>query len=104
MSFFHDLAANDMGLVSSIEEAIIERFSPEEFAKIVNRYQEKLNGLYEEDDINAILEEIFADAYAGINSFSAGAPKYKEEVRDAAETRGKPVSAQSSYSGESTAK
>ena len=96
---FHDLASNDMGLVSAIEEAIIERFSPEEFAKIVNKYQEKLNGLYEEEDINAILEEIFADAYAGINSFSAGAPKFASEAHGAVESRSKPVTAQSAYNG-----
>lgn len=95
---FHIEAAEDPGLVQAIREEITSQFSEEQFAGIVETYIQKLRGVIDipenasEDVVEAavrdILEEIFADAYAGKNAFSAGSTEYTQTVRDVVERRG----------------
>lgn len=95
---FHDKAFQTPGLVREIEARITERFTPEEFGKIVNTYIEKLRGVIDlpanadgaaiDAAYAAIMEEIFADAYAGINAFGAHAEQYNETMETVMEERG----------------
>ena len=95
---FHIEAAADPGLVQAVQEEITSRFSEEQFAGIVETYIQKLRGVIDipenasEDVVEAavrdILEEIFADAYAGKNAFAAGSTEYTQAVRDVVDRRG----------------
>lgn len=95
---FHIEAAADPGLVQAVREEITSRFSEEQFAGIVETYIQKLRGVIDipenasEDVVEAavrdILEEIFADAYAGKNAFAAGSTEYTQAVRDVVDRRG----------------
>lgn len=95
---FHIEAAADPGLVQAVQEEITSRFSEEQFAGIVETYIQKLRGVIDipenasEDAVEAavrdILEEIFADAYAGKNAFAAGSTEYTQAVRDVVDRRG----------------
>ena len=95
---FHDRAAQTPGLVREIEERIRERYDRDEMAQVVERYIQKLRGVIDvtenagEDGTQAeawaILEEIFADAYAGINVFSAHAERFNETVEQTMTDRG----------------
>lgn len=88
---FHDIAANNPGLVRQIEQAIVEQYSREEFDAVVEKYLKNLRGVYdlpeyasgqEVDEVYGIVkEEICADAYAGINFFGATADKYRSEAQ-----------------------
>lgn len=95
---FHIEAAEDPGLVEAVREEITSRFSEEQFSGIVETYIQKLRGVIDipenatDAEIDAavrdILEEIFADAYAGKNAFSAGSTEYTQAVRDVVDRRG----------------
>lgn len=94
---FHIEAAEDPGLVEAVRDEIISRFSEEQFSGIVETYIQKLRGVIDipenatDAEIDAavrdILEEIFADAYAGKNAFSAGSTEYTQAVRDVVDQR-----------------
>ena len=93
---FHDKATQTPGLIRELEDRIAERYGPEEFGKIVETYIQKLRGVIDipenasADEIDeaylAVMEEIMADAYAGINAFSAHAERYQGDVREAVES------------------
>ena len=95
---FHDRAAQTPGLILELETRIREQYGPEELGKVVERYIQKLRGVINvtenasEDGEHAeawkILEEIFADAYAGINAFSAHAERFNETVEQVLTERG----------------
>ena len=92
---FHDKAFQTPGLVGEIKARILERFGAEEFERVVKTYAQKLRGVIDVPEnasdevvdaaIRNILEEIFADAYAGINAFSAHAEQYHEVVKQTLE-------------------
>lgn len=95
---FHDRAAQTPGLILELETRIREQYGPEELGRVVDRYIQKLRGVIDvtentgEDGTQAeawdILEEIFADAYAGINAFSAHAERFSETVEQTMTERG----------------
>lgn len=88
---FHDIAANNPGLVRQIERAIVEQYSREEFDAVVEKYLQNLRGVYDlpehasgqevAEAYGIVKEEICADAYAGINFFGAHAEKYRSEAQ-----------------------
>lgn len=88
---FHDIAANNPGLVRQIEQAIVEQYSREEFDAVVEKYLKNLRGVYDLPEYASgqevaevygiVKEEICADAYAGINFFGAHAEKYRSEAQ-----------------------
>lgn len=88
---FHDIAANNPGLVRQIERAIVEQYSREEFDAVVEKYLQNLRGVYDlpehasgqevAEAYSIVKEEICADAYAGINFFGAHAEKYRSEAQ-----------------------
>ena len=82
---YHWKAKNNPGLNSDIKQAIIDDFGEKELRIIAEKYIQRHRGIIDiADDANGektmarILEEIFADAYAGLNSFGAG--KFSETV------------------------
>ena len=94
---YHELAAQDTGLDYTVEERIRERFSEEEFARVVETYIQKLHGIVDlpanasesefETALARIKQEIFADAYAGINAFGAHAERFAEPARETVRER-----------------
>ena len=95
---FHDRAAQTPGLILELETRVRDQYGAEELGQVVDRYIQKLRGVVDvtenagEDGVQAeawdILEEIFADAYAGINAFSAHAERFNETVEQTMTERG----------------
>lgn len=95
---FHDKTFQTPGLIREIEQRIVEKYGEEEFAQIVNTYIQKLRGIIDipenasdfeiEEVYQQIEEEIFADAYAGFNAFSAHAERFNEDVEQTMKDRG----------------
>lgn len=95
---FHDKAFQTPGLVRDVELRIMEQFTPEEFAGVVQTYVEKLRGVVDvpanatpdeiDEALAVIKEEIMADAYAGINAFSAHAERFQGAVEETLEEKG----------------
>ena len=79
-------------LNDEIRRHIIETFSEEEFRQALDKYIVGLRGVIDITDthsieefdaaVRQIEEEIFADAYAGINAFSAGADRFTNAVNE----------------------
>ena len=85
-------AENRLNLNNEIRRHIIRTYSEEQFQKVLEKY---IVGLSSVIDVNAahtgeeyeaalrqIEEEIFADAYAGINAFGANADQFTEAVNE----------------------
>ena len=78
------------GLNQEIKRHIINTFSKEQFKKVLDKYIVAMRGVYNVSDaaspeefvrvMKLIEEEIFADAYAGINAFDAHADQFTEAV------------------------
>lgn len=95
---FHDRAAQTPGLIRELEDRVREQYGPEDLGRVVEQYIRKLRGVISvtenagEDGTQAeawaILEEIFADAYAGINAFSVHAERFNETVEQTMTERG----------------
>ena len=66
---FHELAERDAGLVSRLAEQIVQRGGERELKQFVAAYTQAYQGCYGDNE-NAYIEEICADAYAGVNGFS----------------------------------
>lgn len=94
---YHWIADKTPGMNAQIEQHIRDTFSEEEFDQIVETYIRSRRGVNDvpaegtdaefDEALNAIKEEIYADAYAGINAFGAHAEQYQQTVREAAEPR-----------------
>lgn len=95
---FHILSAEDPGLRSSVRDALLQQYDQAELMKIMETYLEKYRGAYgmetvqglwdlSEADMDLILEELLADAYAGKDTFRAGTGKYRDTVREVASRR-----------------
>ncbi|MBQ7346104.1 MAG: hypothetical protein IJW45_08625 [Oscillospiraceae bacterium] len=90
---YHAKVEASEGLLNhEIRQHIIDTFSEEEFTRVVEKYIISLRGVYDVGDIETgeayeqlirdIEEEVFADAYAGINAFGAGADRFTEAVNE----------------------
>ena len=89
---FHDKVMKDPGLTQRLKEEVRDRFTPQEFDAVIDRYIDELWPLYGPADEtawdeyesawNIILEEMLADAYAGINAFGAHAEQFTETVSE----------------------
>lgn len=88
---YHELAAQNPGLDADVQARIREQFTEEEFGRVVESYIQKLHGIIDlpenaseadfETAMNRVLQEIYADAYAGINAFGARADQFAEPTR-----------------------
>jgi hypothetical protein len=82
----------DGRLNDEIRRHIVETFSEEQYRAVLETYVKQLRCVYNlteaktveeyEETLNIIEEEIFADAYAGINAFSAGADQFTGAVNE----------------------
>lgn len=80
-----------------VEERIREQFGAEEFERVVEIYIQKLHGIVDlpanasegefETALARIKQEIFADAYAGINAFGAHAERFADVTRETVKER-----------------
>ena len=72
-------------ILDAILEKIRESFTQEQLQAVLDRYNDALCGLYEGSneaaDSRFVLEELLADAYAGINAFGYGATKFSDAVQ-----------------------
>ena len=96
---YHDLAANTPGLDADVKQRIIERYGEDEFRSVAQVYIERLRGVYDVPDgaehdpalmdkyFASILQEIYADAYAGINAFGAHAERFADPTRETVKER-----------------
>lgn len=96
---YHDLAANTPGLDAGVKQRIIERYGEDEFRRVAQVYIERLRGVYNVPDgaehdpelmdkyFASILQEIYADAYAGINAFGAHAERFADPTRETVKER-----------------
>lgn len=85
-------AETSTDLHGQIREYIIEKFSQEQFRKVMEKYIEGLRGVIDvrnartgeafESMIRQVEEEVFADAYAGINAFGAHAEMFTQAVNE----------------------
>lgn len=85
-------------LNQEIWQHILQKFSAEEFQNVVTKYVEAMQGIYSAEELQSgeafeqlmhqIQEEIFADAYAGINAFGAGADRFTSAVNEKMEQLG----------------
>lgn len=79
-------------LNDEIRRHIVETFSEEQYRAVLETYVKQLRCVYNlteaktveeyEETLNIIEEEIFADAYAGINAFGAGADQFTGAVNE----------------------
>lgn len=94
---YHHAANNLPGMDYVAEERIIEQYGEEEFSRVLDVYIKKMRGIIRlpanatnEEIDNALAyvkQEVFADAYAGINAFGAGADRLYDTVREVVEER-----------------
>lgn len=96
---YHDLAANTPGLDADVKQRIIERYGEDEFRRVAQVYIERLRGVYNVPDgaeydpalmdtyFASILQEIYADAYAGVNAFGAHAERFADPTRETVKER-----------------
>ena len=97
---FHSYAQSDRGLIQAAEEAVTERFGPEELDQMADQYIMALRGIVDVSELDemdgaeyaqalaAAKTEILADAFAGINAFGTEASKYQDTVQETLEERG----------------
>lgn len=95
---FHSELRDNPGLLDKIVERIKERYTEEQFNRVVQRYITNERGIINVEDgmddaayeeaLRRIYEEIACDAWAEKNSFGAGANKLTEEVRAVAADAG----------------
>ena len=94
---FHELASRDSDMVQVAEERIKAKYDVDEFNVVVATYIQKLQGVIDipangtAEQVNAafyrIMEEIYADAYAGINAFGVKASQYQETIQELVQER-----------------
>ncbi len=82
----------DGRLNNEIRQHIMDTFSEEEFQKVLDQYIIGMRGIVDisqaqtgedyEAAIRLIEEEVFADAYAGINAFGANTARFAETVNE----------------------
>ena len=87
----HLRLAEDPSMRGRLITAIRKQVTATELNQLAQRYKEAYEGCYGED-MDAYLEEILCDAYAGINRVGARADRYQSAVREAAgEARTQPA-------------
>lgn len=94
---YHDIAAQTPGTDYEVEQRIREQFGDEEFERVVEIYIQKLHGIVDlpanasesefETALARVKQEIFADAYAGINAFGAHAERFADATRETVKER-----------------
>lgn len=89
---YHALKQHAPGMNADMLARVRERYGETQLQKVLDRYVEKLNGVYDitermtdqeyEAAMERIMEELLADAYAGINAFGANTSIFQDAVRE----------------------
>ena len=86
---FHALAQRDQGLVRAVRDQLADQYGREQMASIVKGYILKRRGINDIEnggqdaftqEFDELWEELFADAYGGMNAFEMGANRYMGTV------------------------
>ena len=94
---YHYKAETSPGLDYAVKQAIVETYGENQFNKVLDKYIDAFNGLIDlsedptgtefEEAVAYIEQEIFADAYAGINAFGAHADEFGDTAVQITEAR-----------------
>ncbi len=92
------LLADGLNMDEQLLQRIRETFSREEFDKVLDKYIIALREVIDvagadsteqfQQRMDAVVEEVLADAYAGMNAFSAGADRFTDTVRGFLDEKG----------------
>lgn len=80
---FHSMAKRAPNMLEAVQEQITKRLGKEKIQALAQRYAEAYEGCYTEAEIEHYLEEICADAYAGIERFSGLSREAMDALRSA---------------------
>ena len=80
---YHAKVRDDPEIRQEALRKIREMYGAEAFEAVAQAYVQAYGGVY--DGMDAVYEEVLADAYAGMNRFRAGATQFGEAVRGAAQ-------------------
>lgn len=80
---FHLRADTEQDFFYKGVTALTENLTDAQIREMADRYAEAYEGCYDEADKQAIMEEMLADAFAGINRRGAQADRYTQLIRDA---------------------
>ena len=80
---FHLRAETEQDFFYKGVMALTENLTDAQIQEMADRYAEAYEGCYDEADKQAIMEEMLADAFAGINRRGAQADRYTQIIRDA---------------------
>ena len=80
---FHSMAERAPNMLEAVQEQITKRLGKEKIQTLAQRYAEAYEGCYTEAEIEHYLEEICADAYAGIERFSGLSREAMDALRSA---------------------
>lgn len=81
---FHELVAQYPQLRERAWQSIRNKFTDQQIGEIADIYRTNLQDVY--DNENAIMDEVLADAYAGINMFGANTTMFSDAVQNATDT------------------
>lgn len=89
---YHSLSEHAPGQNEELMERVRARYGEAQLQRVLDTYVSKLYGVYDvmegmtEDEYESamakIIDELLADAYAGINAFGANAARFQEAVRE----------------------
>ena len=90
---WHVMSRNGPGMNADAKRRIVERFGREELERVLDRYISGLTGVIDMPPLDMqdiafnaaldrIMDELMADAYAGINAFRAGADRFQTEATE----------------------
>lgn len=81
---FHELVAQYPQLRERAWESTRNKFTDQQIGEIADLYRTNLQDVYSTDE--AIMDEVLADAYAGINMFGANTTMFSDAVQNATDT------------------
>ena len=81
---YHALVTEKQADVMQAVDKILEQFDVKELEALVQRYVRAYAGVYDNESIEDIYEELLADAYAGMNRFgdTPNATQYQQDVKE----------------------
>ena len=81
---YHALVTEKQADVMQAVDKILEQFDVKELEALVQRYVRAYAGVYDNESIEDIYEELLADAYAGMNRFgdTQNATQYQQAVKE----------------------
>lgn len=81
---YHALVAEKRADVMQTVDKIMEQFDVDELEALVQRYVRAYAGVYDNESVEDIYEELLADAYAGMNRFgdTPNATQYQQAVKE----------------------